>query len=328
MIIFYLRADDASSLEALDASWAQELSELAPAVRRSHRLLPVPPFPLAPLDAPAGPEALAVRMIQRIQEASNWLRTQNAVLRSMCPDCRHDGQRCPRSTGSVRDDTDLAHSSVHFLAEMLLILAGSCGPTIAPVTREALAAALVARNDAIEGRHTAVDEFSRTWLGISRPERWREAVEMALLGDWVDRLGRGTLDDPALLELLRRHTHIEHRHMRPLWERKTRGRRTALLGEPVGPALTVQDLLVEHRTPETEVLHAELDDSRLLAVLRALDTTEDATARRWADDGDSWGQAALAAGLPAAYGERVRRKLKRLGARRAARVAAAQAGGR
>ncbi|WP_328459368.1 hypothetical protein [Streptomyces sp. NBC_00448] len=48
-------------------------------------------------------------------------------------------------------------------------------------------------------------------------------------------------------------------------------------------------------------------------------------ALRWAVDGGGWEQAALSAGLPEAYGERVRCKLKRLGARHRERAAAVKA---
>ncbi|MFF1909228.1 hypothetical protein [Kitasatospora sp. NPDC058218] len=171
------------------------------------------------------------------------------------------------------------------------------------------------RNAAIEGDTAAVDEFSRTWLGTSRPERWREAVEAALLGDWTTTLGTGTgtATDDTITDLLKHQAGTEHRHLQPLWERRVRGKRTALLGERVGVDQVLADLLTEHRTPETEALAAELSDSRLLAVLRDLKPDEDAFARSWASSRETWAQAALEAGLPTAFAERVRRKLKRLG---------------
>nr|WTB29592.1 hypothetical protein OG781_08900 [Streptomyces sp. NBC_00830] len=56
-------------------------------------------------------------------------------------------------------------------------------------------------------------------------------------------------------------------------------------------------------------------DKRINSVLRGLTDWEAALALAWARSGDSWGETAVAAGLPPAAGERVRRKLKRLGAR-------------
>ncbi|MGW3496676.1 hypothetical protein [Streptomyces sp. NPDC001020] len=137
---------------------------------------------------------------------------------------------------------------------------------------------------------------------------------MALLGNWVDVLGRGKSTDRYVLDVLERHARAEHQALQPLWERRTRGRRTVLLSHPVSTNLTVQDLLAEHRTPESEVL-GELADSRLLAVLRGLEFDENALAMAWEATNDTWHEAALSAGLPAGYGERVRRKLKRLSKR-------------
>nr|BEK63609.1 hypothetical protein KPHV_08360 [Kitasatospora purpeofusca] len=211
------------------------------------------------------------------------------------------------------------------LSTVLLKLAKAQGEKVwsSRCGSQALYAALAARNAAIEGDTATVDEFARTWLDLTRPERWREAVEGALLGEWVQALGTGTVNDAYVTDLLQRHTDTEHRHLRPLWQRKVRGKRTALLGEPVGTDLTVSDLLADHRSPESETLFTELADSRLLAVLRGLAADEQALARAWGSSGETWNQTALDAGLPAELGERVRRKLKRLGRQHAERTLAA-----
>ena len=75
-------------------------------------------------------------------------------------------------------------------------------------------------------------------------------------------------------------------------------------------------------------LYPEHDDhhdtiSRVDAVLRGLTPEERSVALAWARTGDSWEDAAADAGLPASHGERVRRKLKRLGAQHTQRTAAA-----
>ncbi|WP_157031958.1 hypothetical protein [Kitasatospora cheerisanensis] len=101
-----------------------------------------------------------------------------------------------------------------------------------------------------------------------------------------------------------------------------------LLSRPVGRDLLVGDLLAERRGPEDEVLARELTDSRLAAVLRGLTRDEAELALAWAADPTaSWSRAAALLGHPdpAAFGERVRRKAKRLGARHTARAAAARA---
>ncbi|TXS44250.1 hypothetical protein [Streptomyces sp. t39] len=70
------------------------------------------------------------------------------------------------------------------------------------------------------------------------------------------------------------------------------------------------------------MLHHQLDDERLRTVLRGLTADEAAVAARWAQGAGTWTESALGADLPAAYGERVRRKLHRLGARQAQRAVA------
>ncbi|MFH8894505.1 hypothetical protein [Streptomyces sp. NPDC017949] len=197
--------------------------------------------------------------------------------------------------------------------------------------REALAAAFAARSAALDGNAARVDAFSREWLGLAHPERWREAVEMALLSDWTSALPAGAADDAYVSEQLRRRARTEHTRLRPLWERgRFHGRRTALFSEPLRGGGTVEDLVADGRTPETEALFTELADSRIAAVIWELRTQEGeqgyAVAWNWASAGEGWAQAAADAGLPEAYGERIRRKLKRLGQRQTARDAARKAG--
>lgn len=69
----------------------------------------------------------------------------------------------------------------------------------------------------------------------------------------------------------------------------------------------------------------EPNDGRAVAVLALLDPDEQGIACVWALSGSSWGEAAERAGAPdpCARGERVMRKLKRLGRRYSARRAAA-----
>ncbi|WP_052758111.1 hypothetical protein [Streptomyces yangpuensis] len=258
---------------------------------------------------PADVSDLALRVIANI---ARW----RAMLEShVCqPSAGRHRCRCPK-----RDALSMINS---FIASALLEVASSVCIPVPLVTRDALIAALVARNAAIEGDTDGVDAFSRDWLGFSHPERWRDAVEIALLGDWVDQLGAGTAHDPVITRLLQGHSKREHKQLQPLWERRTRGRRTALLSQPLSQTTTVADLLTEYRTPESEALWAELSDHRVTAVLRALSSEEGAVARRWAESGEAWSDAAVDAGMATSYGERVRRKLRRLGARQAERAAA------
>ncbi|MFF6986295.1 hypothetical protein [Streptomyces sp. NPDC010273] len=322
MITIYVGGDDASDLHELVTSTAKHFEEDLADPRGNGHIRP--PAPLPPIEQTMGADALVLRMIERIRDTRERFEEQNVYLRSMCPDCPGEGDgRCPRWTDSRDDTADVAHSSVNLISEALLMLARACGPRLTPMTREALLAALTARNAVIEGDHEAVDEFSRIWLGITDPKRWRDAVEMALLGDWVDNLGKGVLGDPAVVDILRHLAQIEHRHLQPLWERRVNGRRVSLLSEPVGADLTLQDLLIERRTPETEVLYGQ-HESRVASVLRRLTPDEAVVAAIWAETPElSWQQAALAEWLPGKFGGRVQRKLKRLGRQYVERAQAA-----
>ncbi|WP_328688002.1 hypothetical protein OHA74_53745 [Streptomyces phaeochromogenes] len=188
--------------------------------------------------------------------------------------------------------------------------------------RSALRHALAARNAVIEGNRAKVDSFSSCWLGLSKPDAWRAAVEMALLGEWVNALGGGEADTSALLGLLRQHIRIEHRRQQPLWERRIGGARTVLLGSRAGE-MALGGWLATPGPGEGATLAAELLDPRIAAVLRQLQASEETTAHLWACSGDSWAWAAAEAGLPVLHGERVRRKLKRLGSQHTVRADAA-----
>ncbi|MFE1765711.1 hypothetical protein ACFW81_16045 [Streptomyces angustmyceticus] len=211
------------------------------------------------------------------------------------------------------------------LSESLLLLVDVVPWHLTGTERLLLQDALIARNAAIEGEHATVDAFSRTWLGLEQPGRWRTAVEMALLGDWVDALQDGAADDLALRALLRQEADVAHRQLLPLWERRTRGRRVTLLSQPVAEDRTLADVVPDRCSPEALLLDDEFQDQRVAAVLGQLAAPEEAVARTWASGANSWEEAALETTLPAVYGERVRTKLKRLGRRHSARAATADA---
>ncbi|MFD0314611.1 hypothetical protein [Streptomyces flavalbus] len=188
---------------------------------------------------------------------------------------------------------------------------------------EALAAALIARNAVIEGNSDTVDAFSRKVLGLEHPARWREAVEMALLGDWVALLGTGTVTKTYVHDQLRRHADVQHRYLQPVWEGRIKGERTVLLAQPVDEARTIADLLVEHWTPEQDLLSKETD-ARVSTVLKYLSAEELTMALEWAEHGGPWPVVANELGWERKFGERVRRKLSRLGERHTDRAAEAE----
>ncbi|MFF4922512.1 hypothetical protein ACFY4B_18195 [Kitasatospora sp. NPDC001261] len=204
-------------------------------------------------------------------------------------------------------------------------------------TRETLLAALSARWAAIEGDHATVDTFTRDVLGHVPPERWRDAVTSMLLGDWVDHLG-SYLTDPELLAILRANTAAERRRWTPLWERKTGGfhwrgpdgevrersaERVWLLEAPNRDGVTLRDVLPDRTAADAPTLDRCLANPRIDAVFRSLNATEAAVANLWATRKGSWADAALDLDLAAEVGDRVRRKLSRIGDRHTERALAA-----
>ncbi|MER5504194.1 hypothetical protein ABT052_02580 [Streptomyces sp. NPDC002766] len=210
-------------------------------------------------------------------------------------------------------------------ADWLLLLVQCWQRFPTPPVRSALLAALIARNAAIDGDVGQVDDFARTWLGLRRPAAWREAVEIALLGNWVEELTQGVASDSVLAQLLHRQARIEHRHLQPLWEHRVRNKHIVLLSQEIGASLTVEDLLIDRHTPETQALHGEPISDPIASVFRGLSEIEVEIAFQRAYSGDTWAAAAIAKGMPAAYGERVRSKLRRLGEKYTARRASANA---
>ncbi|MFI5649275.1 hypothetical protein [Kitasatospora sp. NPDC051705] len=203
--------------------------------------------------------------------------------------------------------------------------------------REVLLAALAARWAAIEGKYEAVDDFTRNVLGHADVARWRDAVTAALLGDWVGRLG-SCLTDPELLAILRGYTAAERRRWTEVWEhrfggfqwrapdgtvRTGKGKRVWMLETPNRDGVTVRDVYPDKPAADALVLEHDFTDPRIDAVLRGLDPTEAAVANLWASRKATWADAALDLGLPAAYGDKVRRKLSHLGDRHTQHTAAA-----
>ncbi|MEJ8653620.1 hypothetical protein WKI65_37650 [Streptomyces sp. MS1.AVA.3] len=188
-----------------------------------------------------------------------------------------------------------------------------------------LVQALSARQAAARGEDHVVDSFATEVIG-RRGARWREAVSTALLGDWATPLLRGDRLATEAVSHLKTEAERLHRQLMPLWRRRTHGSRLLLLDTPLGDGLSLYDLLVGCPGPGDTVTDAVTDDARLGTVLRALRQDERAVALAWAHNGaGTWAEAALYAGAddPVAFGERVRRKLKRLAVQERTRAAAA-----
>jgi hypothetical protein len=188
-----------------------------------------------------------------------------------------------------------------------------------------IAHALGAREAAVRGKEELVDAFATQVIG-RRGTRWREAVSTALLGEWADPLTIGHRLGPEAIACLRKEAEKLHRQLMPLWRRRTGGSRLLLLDMPLGDGLSLHDLLADVADPGWIAIEAYSEDAQLGAVLHSLHPDERAVAMAWAHRGvATWTDAALFAGVPdpEAFGERVRRKVRRTVARNNDRAAQA-----
>jgi hypothetical protein len=187
------------------------------------------------------------------------------------------------------------------------------------LARAAHRAALRARAAVLNGDDGPVAWFIEAWLRMRvTPERI-EAVSAALLEEGWDA---DIPEDPApLLTDLRVRTVLQARVLRPIWQTQLNYRTIGRLDHTVttsnGTLLTVADLVPDPRTTEDLVLANECEVQRLRRVLSRLKPDELQVTNVYAGRSElTWAEEARLAGAadPAAMGERVRRKLKRLGA--------------
>ncbi|MEU1516257.1 hypothetical protein ABZ490_29660 [Streptomyces sp. NPDC005811] len=153
-------------------------------------------------------------------------------------------------------------------------------------------------------------------LALPRDERWREAVTMPLLTLSHDLFSTGYVPSSAL-GAARADTRAQHRQLTPLWRRRTRHGRVLSLDAPIGDGLSLYNLVVADLDRLTHTAGGVVEDERLNTVLRGLDPAERAVVFAYAEGaGATWTEAAAAVGSanPDAFGERVRRKAKRLAA--------------
>ncbi|MEU6741363.1 hypothetical protein [Streptosporangium sandarakinum] len=170
------------------------------------------------------------------------------------------------------------------------------------------------------------ESFPSKQLVLPRGPQWDQAVHTALLGDWADPLTNGGRIDPSVLSRIKSDAQTIHRQLVPIWRRRVRRSRVLLLETQLGDNLTLHDLVAGELRMDDLVFEAAFDDERINTVLAQLDPAERRVAMAWAHPTiATWTEAARFAGAtsPEAYGERVRRKLKRLGNRYTARSHAA-----
>jgi hypothetical protein len=188
------------------------------------------------------------------------------------------------------------------------------------LARAAYRAAVRARRAVLDEDEELVAWFIEDWLCMPITPARIEAVSVALLDEgWDARIPEHPaflLDD--LRDRTRRHSHI----LKPYWETQLNHRAVGSLSQVItavgGAALTAADLVADPWTTEDLALARECEEQRLDLVLSQLKPGEQRIAKVWAEHSElTWAEAALLAGAPdpAAAGERVRRKLKRLGDR-------------
>ncbi|MGW2331697.1 hypothetical protein ACWC5C_38935 [Streptomyces sp. NPDC001700] len=194
-----------------------------------------------------------------------------------------------------------------------------------PDSEQRLIVAVAARLALISGTGLANPPSAATWaLGVGQSDRWQEAVSTALLGSWADSLSGEGLDTSALDALLAE-TKTIHRQLTPLWQRRTgarvikgrrvEGKHVVLLETPCGENLTLRDLLAQDTCPEDPLLDRIPGDRRLARLLVCLNPAEREVVLALGLPGiKTWAEAAehVGADNPPAFGERVRRRVRRL----------------
>lgn len=187
-----------------------------------------------------------------------------------------------------------------------------------PSTSDDLLCAIAARHSRMPN-HTVLGR-----LVLPTGRRWQEAFGTALLGPWAAALARDGFLSCTALSVLRAETRTLHRQLTPIWRRRTRHGRVLSLDAPLGDCLSLYNLVAAHVDQLAHTLDGVFEDERLNRVLRCLDPTERAVVYAYAEgEGTTWAESAAVIGVPdpAAFGERVRRKAKRLAAEQVRRAA-------
>ena len=172
------------------------------------------------------------------------------------------------------------------------------------------------------------DAFNQQHLAVPGGPQWREAASTAVCEPfWTTGMDGTRTIDEVFMGLMRAEVRMIHRQLVPLWRHKVSSSRLRMLEAPLGGSgLTLLDVVAGELRMDDLVFEADFDDPRIGAVLAGLTVEERRVAMAWAHPlTDSWTEAARFAGAtdPEAFGERVRRKVKRLGIEYARRRASA-----
>lgn len=191
-----------------------------------------------------------------------------------------------------------------------------CSPGSLPASQE-LVGLLSSSQQAIDGFifPDDLDGIAKDALVLPRGAQWRDALRTALVGSWSDALYDTGYLPATALGALKAHARKEHRQQVPLWRRRTRHGRVLSLDAELGDGLSLYDLVVVDIDLLSRVAGGVFEDERLNAVLRGLDPAEQLVVFAYAEgEGTTWAEAATHVGAtdPKAFGERVRRRAKRL----------------
>ncbi|MFF3663603.1 hypothetical protein [Streptomyces olivochromogenes] len=160
-----------------------------------------------------------------------------------------------------------------------------------------------------------IADFAPKTLLVPYSDRWREAVSTALIGGWSAPLWETGYLSATALAALRAEVRSLHRGLVPVWRRRTRSGRVLSLDAGLGGVLSLYDLVAADVDLLAHTADGVFDDERLNAVLGSLDPAERRVVFAYAKgEGTTWTEAATVVGNndPEAFGERVRRKAKRL----------------
>ncbi|WP_410570503.1 hypothetical protein [Amycolatopsis sp. cmx-4-61] len=174
----------------------------------------------------------------------------------------------------------------------------------------------------VRRRQAAVEEFAVHWIGVGKQTSLRraailEAAEDVLLSAcWRAPAANGV--DLTLGSRLRSQVHREARRHRPIWENQVQGHAIDQLDRVAGrgdqdESITLAERLADPRN-QYVMLEGGLDaQRRLRPVLQLLKPEHRLVVLQHAhDDGLTWQEAAVRAGLPPEAGERARRRVRRL----------------
>ncbi|MFD7533788.1 hypothetical protein ACFV8E_40330 [Streptomyces sp. NPDC059849] len=177
---------------------------------------------------------------------------------------------------------------------------------------------------ACEVQEGFLDSLAAKTLLLPRSDRWREAISTALFGGWSAPLWSEGFLPPAAAGALKAEARLLHRQLVPVWRRRTRHGRVLSLDAILGDGLALYDLVAADVDLLQRVGRGVFEDERLNAVMRGLAPAERQVVFAYAEgEGTTWAEAAAFTDAtdPSAFGDRVRRKARRLAAEQRRRLA-------